>query len=523
MVDQERLTGALADRYTIEREIGSGGMATVYLALDLKHHRPVAIKVLDPELARSLGAERFLREIETAAKLTHPHILPLHDSGEADGLLYFVMPYVEGESLRSRLTREKQLPVDDAVRIAREIADALAYSHERGVIHRDVKPANIMLEAGHAVLADFGVAHAVAGAGDQRITRAGTSPGTPEYMSPEQAGGERELDGRSDQYALGCVLYEMLAGHPPFTGAQVEAVLHQQLTAEPRPVTQARPSVGRGTARVVQRALSKRPADRFKTTDEMAAALATVTTSARPVVTRLPWLTVIGAATLAVVGLVAVGLWMVRPRGPAGLDSRVVAVMPFRNLTGSPDLDHLGQMASHFLTQELARTGLVEVRSYESAVLSDRYVRSQSDGGAPAPPPARRLRLLGSPVQGAVLRHHTDLGIGAEPVALGRDDDQSFGRRPDGSVLVDLGDLRLGALPSQGLGSNLAHEGPELQRLTDPHRRGGRYHPEGRAQLKSRRTRDVSGTRGEERNGQDRKQGHGGCCVASHDAPPGFA
>jgi tRNA A-37 threonylcarbamoyl transferase component Bud32 len=273
MLDQERLTQALADRYRIEGEIGSGGMATVYLAQDLKHHRQVAVKVLNPELALTLGAERFLREIRTAANLTHPHILPVHDSGEADGFLFYVMPYVEGESLRARLTKEKQLPIPDAIQITREIADALAYAHGEGVIHRDVKPANIMLEAGHAVLADFGVAHGVAEAKDERITRTGTSLGTPAYMSPEQAAGEQEPDGRSDQYALSCVLYEMPAGHPPFIGARAETVLRQHLTEEPPLVTRMRPSVDRTVVAVIHRSLAKSPADRFPTMAGFGAAL----------------------------------------------------------------------------------------------------------------------------------------------------------------------------------------------------------------------------------------------------------
>jgi len=309
MGNEERLKAALADRYQIEREIGSGGMATVYLAEDLKHHRRVAVKVLNPELAQTLGAERFLREIETAANLTHPHIIPLFDSGEADGFLFYVMPYVKGESLRTRLTKEKQLPVEDAVQITREIADALAYAHEEGVIHRDVKPANIMLEAGHAVLADFGVAHAVAEAKDDRITRTGTSLGTPAYMSPEQATGEQDLDGRSDQYALGCVLYEMLAGHPPFTGAQVEAVVRKHLTEEPPSVTKARPTVEEEVTRVISRALAKSPADRFRTTGEMAAALA-LTTSPTPAGTPGQRKSVLPPVAGAVaVTLAAVGLW----------------------------------------------------------------------------------------------------------------------------------------------------------------------------------------------------------------------
>jgi tRNA A-37 threonylcarbamoyl transferase component Bud32/tetratricopeptide (TPR) repeat protein len=347
---EERLREALAKRYWIESEIGSGGMATVYLAQDLKHNRRVAVKVLNPELAQSLGAERFLREIETAANLRHPHILPLFDSGEAEGFLFYVMPYVKGESLRSRLTQEKQLPVEDAIQITREIADALAYAHEEGVIHRDVKPANIMLEAGHAVLADFGIAHAVAEAKDQRLTRTGTSLGTPGYMSPEQAMGEEDLDGRSDQYALGCVLYEMLAGHPPFTGVQVEAVVRQHLTEQPPPVTKARPTVTTQVAEVISKALSKSPPDRYKTAGEMAAALALTTTPtkersplARTKAMIYAGTVILGLATIAVIA----SIWPIS-RSEAG--GTLVAVMPFENRTGDPSLDALGSMAANEIT-----------------------------------------------------------------------------------------------------------------------------------------------------------------------------
>ncbi len=264
MLDQsQRLTAALADRYRIARELGRGGMATVFLAEDLKHHRRVAIKVLDPEVAAAVGPERFLREIETVAQLTHPHILPLHDSGVAAGLLFYVMPYVEGESLRQRLAREKQLPVDDALRIAREVADALSYAHSCGVVHRDVKPENILLESGHAVVADFGIARAVATAGSVKLTATGVAVGTPAYLSPEQAAGSQVLDGRSDLYSLGCVLYEMLAGQPPFVGPTAESLAHQHLSVTPRPVTELRPAVPAGVAAALQRALAKAPADRF--------------------------------------------------------------------------------------------------------------------------------------------------------------------------------------------------------------------------------------------------------------------
>ena len=208
----QRLSAALANRYKLEHLLGEGGMATVYLAEDVKHDRKVAVKVLRPELAAVLGAARFLREITTTANLRHPHILPLYDSGEADELLFYVMPYVEGETLRDLLDREKQLPLDDAFKITREVADALSYAHARGVIHRDIKPENILLESGHAVVADFGIARAVSAAGSEQLTQTGMAVGTPAYMSPEQASGIGDVDGRSDLYALGCVLYEMLAG-----------------------------------------------------------------------------------------------------------------------------------------------------------------------------------------------------------------------------------------------------------------------------------------------------------------------
>src|SRR6185312_4944652 len=226
----ERLRKALADRYRIDRELGAGGMATVFLAHDLRHDRDVAIKVLHPDLGAALGADRFLSEIRTTARLQHPHILPLLDSGDAGGLLYYVMPLVTGETLRARLERERQLPVTDAVRIAREVADALGYAHGHNVIHRDIKPENILLQDGHALVADFGIALAVQQAGGARMTQTGLSLGTPQYMSPEQAMGEKTLGARSDIYALGAVTYEMLSGEPPFTGPTAQAILAQVIT-----------------------------------------------------------------------------------------------------------------------------------------------------------------------------------------------------------------------------------------------------------------------------------------------------
>ncbi|MGH7703027.1 MAG: protein kinase domain-containing protein [Gemmatimonadales bacterium] len=323
-----KLKTALADRYLLERELGQGGMATVYLARDLKHDREVAVKVLRPELAAVIGAERFLAEIRVTANLQHPHILPLFDSGAArlshpersEGpleFLYYVMPYVEGESLRERLTREKQLPIDDAVRIAREVASALDYAHRHNVVHRDIKPENILLHDGQALVADFGIALAVSSAGGTRMTETGMSLGTPHYMSPEQAMGEREINARSDVYALGCVLYEMLVGEPPFTGPTAQAIVAKVVTEHPRPLLPQRHTVPPHVEAAVLTALEKLPADRFASAAEFGDALAGATarphrgTSARGVDTPppsfrpsalLPWAA--GAAAL-VLGLLA--------------------------------------------------------------------------------------------------------------------------------------------------------------------------------------------------------------------------
>ena len=268
-----RLSAALADRYRIERELGAGGMATVYLAQDLKHDRQVAIKVLRPELAAVIGAERFLKEIKTTANLQHPHILGLIDSGDADGLLWYAMPFVEGESLRDRLTRERQLPIADAVRIATEVASALDYAHRHGVIHRDIKPENILLHDGSALVADFGIALAASTAGT-RMTETGMSLGTPHYMSPEQAMGEREITARSDVYALGCIAYEMLVGEPPFNGPTAQAIIARVMTEEPRSLTLQRKTVPPHVEAAVLTALEKLPADRYATAAEFATALA---------------------------------------------------------------------------------------------------------------------------------------------------------------------------------------------------------------------------------------------------------
>ncbi|WP_411282088.1 protein kinase domain-containing protein [Gemmatimonas sp.] len=276
-----RVTTALADRYRLERELGAGGMATVYLAHDLKHERDVAIKVLHPDLGAALGGERFLSEIRTTARLQHPHILPLLDSGEADGLLYYVMPLVTGETLRARLERERQLPIADAVRIAREVASALDYAHRHHVIHRDIKPENILLHDGHAIVADFGIARVVSSAGGERLTGTGMALGTPLYMSPEQSVGD-DIDGRSDLYALGCVLYEMLAGEPPYTGATAQAIIAKRFRDPVPRVSTLRETVPPAVESALMIVLSKSPSDRFVTAEAFVSALNAEITSHAP-------------------------------------------------------------------------------------------------------------------------------------------------------------------------------------------------------------------------------------------------
>ena len=339
------LATALADRYRVERELGQGGMATVYLAHDLKHDRPVAIKVLRPELAAVIGAERFLSEIKTTANLQHPHILPLFDSGIAvlathdprpttsQSLLYYVMPYIEGESLRDRLARDKQLAIPEAVRIATEVASALDYAHRRGVVHRDIKPENILLHDGQALVADFGIALAAVRAGDSRMTQTGMSLGTPAYMSPEQAMGERDIGPRSDLYALGAMTYEMLVGDPPFTGSTVQSIVAKVMTEKPIPPSRMRDTIPAGVEHAVLTALQKLPADRFASAKEFADALvatgkssdsyaATVATARPPRLPRLASavaLAGLGAAALISIAAGAAG-WFIRggPRAPAG-------------------------------------------------------------------------------------------------------------------------------------------------------------------------------------------------------------
>jgi len=379
MVDLlERLREALVPRYRIERELGAGGMAVVFLAEDLRHHRRVALKVLRPDLGVEISSGRFLREIETVASLTHPHILPIHDSGETAGLLYYVMPYVEGETLRGRLHREKQLPVEDAIRIAHEVADALSYAHGRGVIHRDIKPENILLQSGHAVVADFGIARAVSAAGEATtatLTATGTVLGTPAYMSPEQASGDPEVDGRTDLYSLGCVLYEMLAGQPPFTGPTVESLRRQHLVAEPPSITALRPTVPGGVAAAIRRAMAKAPADRFSKASLFIEALSDPERAVvEPSLHDRPWSrALLGFFTLglAVATVLLLHPWRKPPvrsvTAPAPPRS-AVAVLPFQSLsTQQRDAYFAGGLHEELLTQ-LAKVASLKVTSRTSVM-----------------------------------------------------------------------------------------------------------------------------------------------------------
>ena len=346
-----RLSAALADRYRIERELGQGGMATVYLAEDLKHDRQVAIKVLREDLAASLGGGRFLREIKIAAQLQHPNILPLLDSGEADGFLYYVMPFVAGQSLRERLAREGELPVYEAVRLITEVVDALAHAHEHGVVHRDIKPDNVMLSGRHALVADFGVAKAVSEAtGRNTVTTLGVAVGTPTYMSPEQAAADPHIDHRSDIYAVGVMAYELLTGQPPFVGATPQSVLAAHVTQAPDPVANRRPGLPPGLDAVIMRCLAKRPADRWQTADELHSALEVfgtpssgiTPTQTRPTAAaggnrRLLWV-VRGAVVLL---LVTVGLWRFRGGSAGSATAQAIAVLPFDNVGRDTAFDYL--------------------------------------------------------------------------------------------------------------------------------------------------------------------------------------
>ena len=380
MVDSP-LADALRDRYTLERELGRGGMATVFLAHDLKHDRPVALKVLHPELAHALGPGRFQREIRFAARLQHPHILSVHDSGETAGYLWFTMPYVEGESLEKRLGREHQLAVEDALRITQEAAEALDYAHRHGVVHRDVKPANILLTGQHALVADFGIARGL-GIADERMTEPGVSVGTPRYMSPEQATGERDIDGRTDVYSLGCILYEMLAGEPPFTGPTVQAVIGKRMSGLVPRVRFVRPSVSEALDQVITKALAPVPADRFGTAAELGRALAacasapSVLGNAAPdAAINLKRLRFSRRAAVVVAGvsvvLVAVGGFWRSHRSGASIESRSdgpkrLAVLPFESLGDTSAAYFADGVAAEIRGKLASLVGLTVVASSSS-------------------------------------------------------------------------------------------------------------------------------------------------------------
>jgi serine/threonine-protein kinase len=383
------LAEALRDRYTIEREVGRGGMATVYLAHDLRHDRPVALKVLHPDLAATLGPERFQREIRTTARLQHPHILPVLDSGEAAAQLWYTMPYVEGESLRDRLRRESQLPLDDALQITREVADALSYAHSQGIVHRDIKPGNILLSRGHALVADFGIARALQVADTEQLTATGMAVGTPAYMSPEQAGGTSSVDGRSDLYSLGCVLYEMLTGEVPYTARTPQAVIAKRVI-EPLPrVRTLRQSVPESVEQAINRALAVAPADRFPTAAEFARAITqplltrdTTTASAWQRMAVRGW-RLRGLATLAL-GIVLVGgvllAWLRARPEPGAAGPKRLAVLPFENL-GQRDDDYFADGVTNEVRGKLAALPGLEVIARTSSVQYKQTTKSPQQIG----------------------------------------------------------------------------------------------------------------------------------------------
>ena len=400
----DRLNAALEGHYRLERELGEGGMATVYLAADLKHDRKVALKVLRPELAAALGAERFLREITTTANLRHPHILPLYDSGEAGGFLYYVMPFVEGESLRDRLNRESRLPMDDALRIGREVADALGYAHSRGVVHRDVKPENILLERGHAVVSDFGIAKAVDAAGGGSLTQSGMAIGTPLYMSPEQSAGDPATDHRTDLYAWGVVMWETLAGAHPFSGATTpQALLAAHLTETPTDVATRRPDVPPELNALVRETLEKDPARRPESADVLLAMLERAATSSgsRAVPSGGRWRRtkpLMAAAafivTLAVVAVAVLGRW----GGSSGARTiRSIAVLPLDNYSGDPSQDYFAEGMTDELTADLASISQLRVTSRGSAM--------QFQGkNRPATPEIAKALDVDAVIEGSVTR-----------------------------------------------------------------------------------------------------------------------
>jgi tRNA A-37 threonylcarbamoyl transferase component Bud32/TolB-like protein len=476
-----RVQSALADRYSVTRELGAGGMAVVYLGEDRKHGRRVAIKVLRPEIAAALGAERFLREIGIAAGLRHPHIVPLYDSGESDGLLYYVMPAIEGESLRARLERERQLPLDDAIRITGDVADALAHAHAHGLIHRDIKPENILLEGEHALLADFGIARAVDAAVATRLTATGLSIGTPAYMSPEQALGEGALDARSDIYALGCVLYEMLVGQPPLAAPTAQAILARRLNEPVPSLRPIRETVSPALESVILTALARVPADRFATAVDFRNALTRGDARRRSVIEEAPrtwWRPRVAVLSGAVVLLLLAGAALMLAgrdgqRSPSSTTAGSIAlpgiaVLPFRSVGAEAEVWHEGVV--HLLSHNLEGVG--ELRKIDPVSVLTEWSRlggsaSVALSGAESREIGRRLggRYV---ITGSAVRAGGDVQVVAEVHDVGRDEVRGSVRvaRPADSVssLVDaltVELLRQGLLPTDG-----DYVAPSLARLT---------------------------------------------------------
>lgn len=423
----DRLREELARRsIALDRELGRGGMSVVYLARDLRHDRLLAVKVLLPGVPA--GAERFLREIMLVSPLAHPHIVPFYDSGAVDGAPFFLMPYIEGESLRERLNREHRLDIDQAVQIAGEVAEALEFAHARGILHRDIKPENILLQAGHALVADFGVARALSeaaaeGAPEGRVTGQGLIVGTAEYVSPEQASGDRDLDGRSDIYSLGCVLYEMLAGTPPFTGDTPRAVMARRFRESPRPLLELRPEIPAALAATVDRALAADPADRFPSVTSFLAALRSPPTNRsaiqrprlRSIAHRLRLRALPGwpGALLLVAGLVGVALF---GTGHPSLDPHRIVVARMSNETGDTNLAYLGELASDRLSASLAGDPRVHVVASATIIPSRLTTGLEVDS---LDDPARLHRLAeetkaGTLISGSYFKANSQIAFQAE-------------------------------------------------------------------------------------------------------------
>jgi tetratricopeptide (TPR) repeat protein len=487
-----RFKTALADRYRVERELGHGGMALVYLAEDLKNHRRVAIKVLRPEIAAALGPERFLREIATVAQLTHPNILPLHDSGEAVGLLYYVTPYLEGESLRDRLAREHQLPIDVALHITHEVADALGYAHAHGIVHRDIKPENILFQAGHAVVGDFGIARAVTSAGGETLTETGIAIGTPAYMSPEQASAEKNVDARSDIYSLGCVLYEMLGGQPPFTGRTAQAIQARRMTDPVPPLHTVRETVPAHIEEAILKALAKVPADRFVTATHFVDALTQPPGAPSPDRERGtggegPWRRI--AWTGAVAAALVLVVWVARhqwSKQSVALDPNLVVVLPFR-VTGADST--LSEGMVDLLAAKLTGEGGPRAASPQSVISAWRRAARANGGDLTQDETLRLAQRLGAGklLLGSLVGTTGRLIVSASLLGA------TSGREEAGAHVEGPPDSLLGLvdqMTSQLLVAG-ARVGPSLASLTSASLPALRAYLEGRAAYRRGRWKDA--------------------------------